>query len=115
MIYSRWFNRGEFACHCGCGYNTVDAGLLRVLEGVREYFGKAVKVTSGARCPARNEKVGGKSKSQHLLGRAADIQVKDTDPKVEQEHLLEMYPDTLGIGSYNSFTHVDTRIGKARW
>ena len=36
-------------------------------------------ITSGYRTASHNTKVGGSRSSQHLLGRAADIQVQDTD------------------------------------
>jgi len=38
---SPWFNRAEFACNCGCGFDTVDSDTLTVLEEVREYFNAA--------------------------------------------------------------------------
>lgn len=48
-----------------------------VLEKVRAEFGP-VTVTSGFRSPAVNRAVGSKAKaSQHMLGEAADIKVKD--------------------------------------
>jgi uncharacterized protein YcbK (DUF882 family) len=115
MMQSKWFKRGEFACKCGCGFNTVDAELLQILEGVRMYFNKAVKVSSGCRCPSHNFDIGGAMNSRHKQGRAADITVKDTSPQEVYDHLNEMYPDTLGLGKYNTFTHVDSRVGKARW
>lgn len=43
------------------------------LDGVRESFGKPVRVNCGFRTKAVNEKVGGSSTSAHLRGMAADI------------------------------------------
>ena len=37
------FNRAEFACKCGCGFDTVDAKLIDYVQQIREYF--AVPIT----------------------------------------------------------------------
>lgn len=49
-----------------------------VLEPARVKFNHPIYITSGYRCPKLNKAVGGSSKSQHLLGQAADLQTKDT-------------------------------------
>lgn len=115
MKLSPNFNRKEFACQCGCGFDTVDAELVSVLESVREHFNKPVTVNSGARCATHNANIGGKPTSQHLLGRAADIVVKGVKSADVQAFLLFKYPDRYGIGQYENFTHIDTRTGRARW
>lgn len=45
----------------------------RVLEPVRSLLGVPLKITSGFRSDAVNAAVGGEPKSQHRLGRAADV------------------------------------------
>ncbi len=50
---------------------------LHVLEPVRSLLGSYVIVTSGFRCATLNRLVGGSVNSQHLLGEAADIVVRD--------------------------------------
>lgn len=115
MKLSPYFSRSEFACQCGCGYNTVDAQLIEALNNVREHFGAAVTITSAARCEKHNNAVGGSPKSQHRFGRAADIQVKGVDPKDVHAYLEGQYGECYGLGKYDSFTHIDTRDGKARW
>lgn len=109
------FSRSEFACKCKCGYDTIDYELVVILQEVADHFDKPVKITSGCRCFNHNKMVGGKPESQHLLARAADIQVIDIDPSEVRAFLNSKYPNRLGIGSYETFTHVDTRKGKARW
>ena len=47
----------------------------KVLQPVRDYFGKGVKVNSGFRHPAVNQKVGGSPTSDHCKGQAADIEI----------------------------------------
>jgi hypothetical protein len=45
----------------------------RVLDPLREAYGKPIRVTSGYRCPQLNRLVGGAPNSQHMRGEAADI------------------------------------------
>lgn len=110
------FTRDEFACKCGCGYNTIDYELLEVLEDVRAYFGNPVYINSGCRCISHNHIVGGSTHSQHLYGRAVDFVVRDIDADIVADYLESKYQSIYGIGRYNGRTHVDTRSGnKARW
>lgn len=109
------FNRREFACKCKCDFDTVDTELLTILEDIRTYFNRAVTINSCCRCAKHNESVGGGKKSQHLLGRAADITVDGFTPSSVQDYVLNRWPNSYGIGKYNSFTHVDSRTTKARW
>lgn len=115
MKVSEHFDREEFACKCGCGYAVVDIELLRLLERVRLHFGKPVKINSACRCEKHNKAVGGADGSKHKLGIAADIVVKDVDASEVYNFIDRHLPNTLGLGNYNSFTHVDVREVKARW
>ena len=47
----------------------------RVLQPVREHFGKAVRVNSGYRSPELNSAIGGSKTSDHCKGMAADIEI----------------------------------------
>ncbi len=107
------FNRSEFACKCGCGFDTVDTVLLEALVSIREHFGAQVRVTSGCRCAAHNKAVGGSEKSQHKKGRASDIQVSGVSPVKVAD-----YAESLGlsVGRYVTFTHIDSRTyPRALW
>ena len=63
--------------------NTPDAQALenlkilceKVLQPVREHFGKSVTVNSGYRSPESNAAVGGSKTSDHCKGMAADIEI----------------------------------------
>lgn len=112
---SKNFSRSEFACKCGCGFDTVDAALLDLVQQVADEFCEPVIITSGCRCKAHNKKVGGSPKSQHLLGRAADIVVKNVDAAAVFDFLDSRYPAEFGLGEYEDFTHVDSRSYQARW
>ncbi|MDW7746568.1 D-Ala-D-Ala carboxypeptidase family metallohydrolase [Halomonas sp.] len=114
-MISRHFKRAEFACSCGCGFDTVDQGTLEILEAVRTHFGAPVIVTSGCRCPAHNATVGGVPNSQHVLGRAADIKVRNAAPLTVRDYIARHFPQA-SLGLYATFVHVDTRSnGPARW
>ena len=110
------FDRSEFACKCGCGYDTVDAELIRVLDEVRSVFGdRAVVITSGCRCRSHNETVGGWLASKHLVGKAADFYISQVDCGLVAEYLEQQYFDRYGIGRYDTWTHLDVRERPARW
>ena len=115
MIDSHFFEREEFACKCGCGFDAVDEELLGVLEDLRLKFDKPVIINSGCRCYEHNKKEGGSQGSQHLFAKAVDIRVVGVDADEVADHLLYAYPDTYGIGRYDGRTHIDVRENKARW
>lgn len=46
----------------------------KVLDPLREMYGKPIYISSGYRCPRLNKAVGGVAGSQHKTGQAADIQ-----------------------------------------
>jgi len=109
------FSRSEFACKCGCGFDTVDAELLAVLHRLRAHYGAPITIHSGCRCRAYNKRVGGAKRSQHMRARAADITVAGRVPSDVADLLDSWYPDDYGLGRYNTFTHIDTRAKRARW
>ena len=69
----------EMRCHDGTPYPAEHADRLEELRGVfnplREMWGEPLYVTSGYRTPDYNRKVGGRPQSQHLQGRAVDVNV----------------------------------------
>lgn len=52
----------------------------QVLDPIRERWGEPVRITSGYRCEALNDLVGGKESSLHLTGRAADFTIDGLTP-----------------------------------
>lgn len=53
----------------------------KILDPLRESYGKPIVVSSGYRCPELNRVVGGVSNSQHVTGEAADIRTLSDKPK----------------------------------
>jgi uncharacterized protein YcbK (DUF882 family) len=90
------FSLKEFECNCGCSMPSfVKDNILELaddLQVIRDEINKPIKITNAYRCKSHNAKVGGTKNSQHLLGKAADLQVKDVKPK-EVADLVEV--DTL--------------------
>lgn len=120
---TRNFWRHEMACHCGCGFDTMDYETLQLAQIVCDHFARQFQipkvictVTSAARCASHNKAVGGSPNSQHLYGRAMDIRIVGVPPQEVYDYLNVLYPDSYGFGLYTSFVHIDTRTGTpARW
>ena len=114
----KYFKQSEFACQCGCGANNINHDLVKILEKIREHYGKPVRVNSGVRCKTHNARVGGASNSQHLstYGAAADIgTISGTTPSAMAAYVETLMPNTGGIGIYSWGIHIDVRKTKARW
>lgn len=88
-----------------------------VLDPLREWYGKPIRVNSGYRCKVLNKTVGSKAKkSQHLYGEAADI---TAGSKTENEKLFNYIKDNLPFDqlineSNFSWVHVSYREGRLR-
>lgn len=62
--------------------------LLEVLDDLREFYGKPIRISSGFRCTELNKLVGGSSTSAHVIGYAADLQpIGDTFENFKAEVL----------------------------
>lgn len=98
----------------------IEAKLQKLIEAVldllREWYGKPIRVNSGYRCEALNEAIGGSKTSQHCLGEAADI---TAGSKEENKKLFEYIKDNLPFDqlineSDFSWIHVSYREGRLR-
>lgn len=78
---------------------------LRKLDRMVEILGYKPRITSGARTPAHNAKVGGAINSAHLVCRAVDIALDG----VPQEAIIEAAKEAgfERIGIYAAHIHVD--------
>ena len=120
------FKRQEFECKCGCQmplevYENI-IKLSSQLQFLRDYTGRPIRINSAYRCPKHNAKVSGSSKkSQHMLGKAADITIQSLKPievfaiiedLIDMGHMLQ---GGLGLYEEKGFVHYDIRKTKARW
>lgn len=93
--------------------------LAEEMQKIRNYFQKSITINSGYRSPSYNKKIGGASKSQHLLGTACDFTVSGYT-SFEVSDIVEdlMQSEVIingGLGEYDTFTHYDIRNTPARW
>lgn len=123
MRLSENFSESEFACKgrsCCGGTAAVSMELVSVLQAVRGYLGKPLRITSGFRCKVHNKAVGGAANSMHCRGWAADV----VPPAgVSTQELAKCFEVALrakevsgGIIQYpgRNFVHVDVRRSKYR-
>ena len=117
------FNLSEFACKDGTDVpnELIDnvTELAKNLQVLRDFIGLPIKINSSYRTPSHNKAVGGASKSQHLLAKAADIKVTGMKP-ADLAQIIEGLIDLGkmkqgGLGIYNTFVHYDIRGTKSRW
>lgn len=117
------FKKHEFECKCGCEMpDDVYSNVIKLageLQKLRDIFDVPFTPTNAYRCPEHNKAVGGVSKSMHLLGLAADLQIQEIEPH-EVAGVIETLMDNGeilmgGVGRYNTFTHMDIRGHRARW
>ena len=117
------FSLSEFDCKDGTELptallpNVLD--LADNLQVLRDYLGVPVKINSAYRTLEYNRKIGGATKSQHLLGKAADIVVESKSPEEVANIIKYLISEGKmvqgGLKAYNTFTHYDIRGYKARW
>ena len=124
MGLSSHFDRWEFACNCGCGFDAVDVELLGALEKLRFFlntkmYGVTIKITSGCRCATHNasKEVGGATKSYHLIAKAADFKAfygpkhhrEQCSPIVLAMHFDICFHNRYGLITYDTINHMDVR------
>ena len=130
-------SRSEFACECGCGFDTADVELVEMLQDCVDHFsstsdnGVRIQITGPNRCVEHNEEVQKQynpdyvpysSKTQHMYARAADFKLfiringDQIDPDLVADYLEAKYLGRFGVGRYSNRTHADSRTnGPARW
>jgi uncharacterized protein YcbK (DUF882 family) len=120
------FSKSEFECKSGeeMPLDVLEnVKLLAIqLQKIREYAGKPIRINSAYRSESHNKAIGGVKTSQHILGKAADITIDTFTPDEVVSIIENMLTNEMlggfyigGLGSYNTFTHVDIRENKARW
>jgi uncharacterized protein YcbK (DUF882 family) len=117
------FSKEEFDCNDGSEMPiNIYHNMVKVanqLQILRNYLGKPIQINSAWRSEEYNASIGGVKNSQHIMGRAADIVVRDlTSTEVYNtiEELIEKGEILQGgLGLYDTFVHYDIRGERARW
>ena len=100
----------------------VKSKLISILENTAVDVGYPLTITSGFRSQSYNDKVGGAKKSQHMLGNAVDIRMRNKTKKEILEFVEAVVGNGIrGIGLYfparggGTFIHCDIRSGFNQW
>lgn len=92
----------------------------KVLDGLREIYGKPITVNSGYRCPELNKAVGGSKTSDHMNGFSVDITAAC---KKENAILFQIIKDNFdfdqliwekGNSEYPDWVHVSYNPNRLR-
>lgn len=93
------FSVEELSCRCGCGEMKMNADFMDKAVKLRKFYGKALIVTSGYRCPAHDEQVGTSyhpGSGPHVEGRALDFSIEGADA-------LSLIKQALQLGLFTGF------------
>lgn len=99
------FSSWEFKDHRTGDIKGPDPLLVQVLERLRSIDGRPLRIVSGYRSPATNAAVGGASNSQHLYGRAADLE----PGRFKAAEALARGARGVGVDRNGWVIHVDVR------
>jgi hypothetical protein len=102
---------GEVICKDGCPAAPMHWTVLAAWERLRRALRVPIAVNSAYRTAAYNRHVGGSPKSQHLEGRAMDLQCASIDLSTQEMLPLLIECGFRGIGGGWGWVHVDTRDG----
>ena len=114
---SEHLNWSELRCKDGTEYpvrwrSNRAIRLSNLFEDIRAIYDKPIRILSAYRSPEHNRVIGGARFSQHVEGRALDLQpprgvsidkfYSDIRSRIEEFGIK-------GIGKYTTFVHVDFR------
>jgi len=127
-------NISQEEMYCKCKYPDCDMkkplavhkALAEVVQKCVDHFSAVTKqkcrvaVNCVNRCKKHNKDVGGEDNSTHLIALAMDHTIYidgkgRIEPRLVADYYEKLYPNSCGIGRYNTFTHFDIREKKARW
>jgi len=111
------FQSSEFNCKSGeptpLNFRKNIEHLANQLEIMRSFCDLPIIISSGYRSIEQNKLVGGATKSQHLIGKAADFHIVGVHPN----HIYLAFKFAIdngvitpgGLKAYDTFVHYDTR------
>jgi hypothetical protein len=105
------FHSGELMCPC-CEALIYDQRTIDFLQISRDIVGRPFVINSFYRCRIHNDDTGGSPKSQHLLGKAADISTRGWTGNDIWVMASTIQTYRFSVIIYQLHIHVDNRIGK---
>lgn len=115
----KWFKDDDFKCKCktnngkSCGLDCPE-WFKKDVDDARDLAGVPFILTSAARCPEHNEKVGGSPTSTHIKALAVDIAYTDDLYLTRIVHALSRMGFTrIGVNEAKKFIHADKDPVKA--
>lgn len=81
---------------------------VKLLQPLREAYGKPMPVNSGYRCPELNKAVGGVPTSQHVKGEAADVRCDHPAELIRV--LMDEGLDFDQCIKYSTFVHLSYKL-----
>lgn len=99
-----------------CSINNEAIEHANLLEEMRVYWGKPIRVNSWYRTASYNKKCGGVSTSNHLRGTATDVMITfATDEEFlkfakKWKAICKSHGTVGEIGRYKTFTHLGSHI-----
>ena len=126
MQITKNFSKSEFDCKCGCEMPLEVLSNIKIvainLQILRDYVDAPITINSAYRCAKHNKAIGGSKKSQHKLGKAADIVVHSFSPDEVFDIVQNLRRNPMlkgvifqGLGRYDTFTHLDIRNNYTVW
>ena len=94
----------------------VDRQLVLSLQKLRDNAATGIWLLSAYRDPAHNKRIGGATRSQHLFGKAVDLDRKRS-PRISESAARAAGFNGIGMLSRTSpdVIHMDVRATTARW
>jgi len=103
------FQRHELECHCGCGQMKMDPWVMYIVQGLRDYLGFPLCLSSAYRCPRHDRAVRSK-RGQESIGfhtRGTEVDVHRLTP-AQLYRLVDAALDegVTGVGFGKTFVHL---------
>ena len=111
VVLSRSFLRDQFQCPCGCGWSTVDTNLIVALQKLQDAIGddKPITVLVGTICDKQRKRALCDQAFHHIIGRAADIKVKDASAPYIVKKLESLFGNKVFCYAVdNEVVHLDS-------
>jgi len=104
-----YFKKKEHECKCGCGLYNMSDNHMKMLNIARDYAEIPFNINSGSRCRKYNVNVRGMHNSEHLIGKASDIQAANSYQRFRVLEAL-IFAGFKRIGISEDFIHAGSSI-----